>query len=80
MQAAKEGNPDVGLSKLLFDFGRYLTIAASRKGGLPTTLQGLWNKDFFPAWDSKYTININTEMNYWHVEAVQSVRVPPAIV
>ena len=68
MQAAKEGNPDVGLSKLLFDFGRYLTIAASRKGGLPTTLQGLWNKDFFPAWDSKYTININTEMNYWHVE------------
>lgn len=60
---------DVGLSKLLYDFGRYLTISASRKEGLPTTLQGLWNDKFFPSWDSKYTININTEMNYWHVEA-----------
>ncbi len=66
---AKAGKADTGLSKLLFDFGRYLTIAASREGGLPTTLQGLWNKDFFPSWDSKYTININTEMNYWHVES-----------
>lgn len=68
LQNARKGKPDVGLSKLLFDFGRYLTIAASRKEGLPTTLQGLWNKEFFPPWDSKYTININTEMNYWHVE------------
>lgn len=66
---AQAGKADVGLSKLLFDFGRYLTIACSRAGGLPSTLQGLWNKDFFPAWDSKYTININTEMNYWHVES-----------
>ncbi len=69
LQQAKEGKADVGLSGLLFDFGRYLTIACSRKGGLPSTLQGLWNKDFFPSWDSKYTININTEMNYWHVES-----------
>ena len=60
---------DVGLTKLLYDYGRYLTIAASREGGLPTTLQGLWNHEFFPPWDSKYTININTEMNYWHVES-----------
>lgn len=66
---AQEGKADVGLSRLLFDFGRYLTIACSRKGGLPATLQGLWNKEFFPPWDSKYTININTEMNYWHVES-----------
>ncbi len=63
-----EQTEDVGLTKLLYDYGRYLVIAASREGGLPTTLQGLWNHEFFPAWDSKYTININTEMNYWHVE------------
>lgn len=69
LKEAKEGRADEGLSKLLFDFGRYLTIAGSRNGGLPTTLQGIWNKDFFPSWDSKYTININTEMNYWHVES-----------
>ncbi|MCM1057657.1 MAG: glycoside hydrolase family 95 protein [Firmicutes bacterium] len=69
LEQAKEGRADVGLSKLLFDFGRYLTISCSREGGLPSTLQGLWNKDFTPPWDSKYTININTEMNYWHVES-----------
>lgn len=67
-QEHAEQTEDVGLMKLLYDYGRYLTIAASREGGLPTTLQGLWNCEFFPAWDSKYTININTEMNYWHVE------------
>ena len=64
-QEHAEQTEDVGLMKLLYDYGRYLTIAASREGGLPTTLQGLWNCEFFPAWDSKYTININTEMNYW---------------
>lgn len=69
LEEAKNGRADVGLSKLLFDFGRYLTIACSREGGLPSTLQGIWNKDFTPPWDSKYTININTEMNYWHVES-----------
>lgn len=69
LEQAREGRADVGLSKLLFDFGRYLTIACSREGGLPSTLQGIWNKDFTPPWDSKYTININTEMNYWHVES-----------
>lgn len=69
LEQAKEGNADAGLSKLLFDFGRYLTVSCSREGGLPATLQGLWNKDFTPPWDSKYTININTEMNYWHVES-----------
>lgn len=69
LEEAKAGKADIGLSKLLFDFGRYLTLACSREEGLPSTLQGLWNKDFTPAWDSKYTININTEMNYWHVES-----------
>ncbi|MBQ9123754.1 MAG: glycoside hydrolase family 95 protein [Lachnospiraceae bacterium] len=65
---AQEGNVDIGLSKLYFDFGRYLLIAGSREGTLATTLQGLWNKDMLPPWDSKFTININTEMNYWLAE------------
>lgn len=69
LEAAKEGKADAGLSELLLAFGRYLTIACSRPGGLPATLQGLWNRDFQPPWDSKYTININAEMNYWHVES-----------
>lgn len=69
LAALQNGMEDVGLMGLLYDYGRYLAIAASREGGLPTTLQGLWNQEFFPPWDSKYTININTEMNYWHVEA-----------
>ncbi|MCM1542051.1 MAG: glycoside hydrolase family 95 protein [Blautia sp.] len=69
LQQVQQGKTDAGLMKLLFDYGRYLTIACSREGGLPSTLQGLWNREFFPPWDSKYTININTEMNYWHVES-----------
>ena len=69
LRQVQQGKADAGLMKLLSDYGRYLTIACSREGGLPSTLQGLWNKEFFPPWDSKYTININTEMNYWHVES-----------
>lgn len=68
MQKAQAGQVDQGLSKLYFDFGRYLLIACSREGTLPATLQGLWNKDMLPPWGSKYTININTEMNYWPAE------------
>jgi alpha-L-fucosidase 2 len=60
---AKEGDPS--LVALLFQFGRYLLISASRPGGQPATLQGLWNESNDPPWDSKYTDNINTEMNYW---------------
>lgn len=48
-----------------FQFGRYLLISSSREGSLPANLQGIWNQDYNPAWGSKYTININTEMNYW---------------
>ncbi len=57
--------PDNGLVSTYFDFGRYLLISSSRPGTLPANLQGVWCKDFSPAWQSKYTININTEMNYW---------------
>lgn len=56
---------DPALAALYCQFGRYLTIAGSRPGGQATTLQGLWNDSLYPAWGSKYTININTEMNYW---------------
>ncbi len=65
-EVGEEG--DLLLTERLFDYGRYLIIACSREEGLPATLQGLWNKDFLPPWDSKYTININAEMNYWPVE------------
>ena len=65
----KDGCEDIGLSKLLFDYGRYLLISCSRPGTLPANLQGIWNKELQPAWDSKYTININTEMNYWPAES-----------
>ena len=48
-----------------FQFGRYLMISGSRPGSLPLNLQGIWNQDFAPVWGSRFTININTEMNYW---------------
>jgi alpha-L-fucosidase 2 len=53
---------------LYYQFGRYLLISSSQPGGQPATLQGLWNNKMYPPWDSKYTININTEMNYWPAE------------
>jgi alpha-L-fucosidase 2 len=60
--------PDPSLAALFFQFGRYLLIASSRPGGQPANLQGLWNELLKPPWDSKWTVNINTEMNYWPAE------------
>ncbi len=59
---------DVSLAALQYHFGRYLLISGSRTGGQPLSLQGLWNDRIRPPWDSKYTININTQMNYWPAE------------
>lgn len=59
---------DPALAALYFQFGRYLLISCSQPGGQPATLQGLWNEQILPSWDSKYTVNINTEMNYWPAE------------
>jgi len=59
---------DPNLVALYYQFGRYLLIASSQPGGQPANLQGIWNAQLFPAWDSKYTVNINTEMNYWPSE------------
>jgi len=59
------GGADPGLAALYFQYGRYLLIASSRPGSQPANLQGIWNESLSPPWGSKYTININTEMNYW---------------
>jgi alpha-L-fucosidase 2 len=59
---------DPQLATLVFQYGRYLLIGCSRPGGQPANLQGVWNASMRPPWDSKYTCNINTEMNYWPAE------------
>ncbi len=59
---------DPNLVSLFFQYGRYLLISSSRQGTQPANLQGIWNDRLSPPWDSKYTININTEMNYWPAE------------
>ena len=63
----KDGDKDLGMCELLFNFGRYLIISASRKGSRATNLQGIWNDKFYAPWSSNYTVNINLEMNYWPV-------------
>lgn len=65
-----KGN-DPQLAQLYFQFGRYLLISSSQPGSQAANLQGIWNGDLKGAWDSKYTININTEMNYWPSETTQ---------
>lgn len=59
---------DPSFVTLYYQYGRYLLISSSQTGGQPANLQGIWNGSMKPAWDSKYTININTEMNYWPAE------------
>ena len=65
----KNGADDPQLAALYFQWGRYLLISSSRPGSQPANLQGIWNESTKPPWDSKYTININTEMNYWPAES-----------
>ncbi|MBW7461720.1 glycoside hydrolase family 95 protein, partial [Paenibacillus sepulcri] len=65
---AEYGAEDPHLVELLFHYGRYLMIASSRPGTQPANLQGIWNQDARPVWSSNYTLNINTEMNYWPAE------------
>lgn len=62
-----KGEKDIALYSLMFNFGRYLIICASREGSQPSNLQGIWNDRIVPPWNSNYTVNINTEMNYWPV-------------
>ena len=65
---AFSGSSDYGMVALLFNYGRYLLISSSQPGGQPANLQGVWNDKRDAPWDSKYTININAEMNYWPAE------------
>lgn len=64
----KQGKDDPGLAALYFQFGRYLLMGSSRPGTMAANLQGIWNESMAPPWDSKYTTNINVEMNYWPAE------------
>jgi len=65
IQNVKEGNTDLGLEALLFQYGRYLLISSSRKGSMPANLQGLWNPYINAPWNADYHLNINLQMNYW---------------
>jgi alpha-L-fucosidase 2 len=66
--AVNNGETDAGLEALCFQFGRYMLVSSSRPGGQPANLQAIWNERLAPPWGSKYTININTQMNYWPAE------------
>jgi alpha-L-fucosidase 2 len=68
LKRIEAGETDLDLEALYFQFGRYLLISSSRPGSMAANLQGKWNDNLEPSWDSKYTININTEMNYWPAE------------
>ncbi|HEV2134547.1 MAG TPA: glycoside hydrolase family 95 protein [Terracidiphilus sp.] len=68
MQRVKDGGEDAGLVETYFHYGRYMLISSSRPGTLPANLQGIWNESLDPPWGSKYTVNINAEMNYWLAE------------
>jgi alpha-L-fucosidase 2 len=68
LKAYAKGGDDPSLETLYFQFGRYLLISSSRPGGPPANLQGIWNKELRAPWSSNYTININTQMNYWPAE------------
>ena len=68
LRRIRDGEPDPGLVATYFQFGRYLLISSSRPGTQPANLQGIWNRHLDPPWGSKYTININIEMNYWPAE------------
>ncbi|MVQ33299.1 glycoside hydrolase family 95 protein [Paenibacillus sp. MAH-34] len=69
LQRYREGEHDVGLESLLFQYGRYLLISSSRPGNLPANLQGIWNNSNNPMWGSMFCYNINFNMNYWHAES-----------
>jgi len=68
LQLVKDGGTDIDLTSKVFQFGRYLLASSSRKGGQPANLQGIWNEEQSPPWGSKYTSNINVQMNYWPAE------------
>jgi alpha-L-fucosidase 2 len=68
LKRVQTGATDLALEALYFQYGRYLLMGSSRPGTMAANLQGIWNDQLAPPWESKYTININTEMNYWPAE------------
>lgn len=68
LKSYSDGVYDPGVEALYFQYGRYLLISSSRPGGTPANLQGIWNKELRAPWSSNFTININTQMNYWPAE------------
>jgi alpha-L-fucosidase 2 len=68
IQKIKEGGEDLHFLQTYFQYGRYMLISSSRPGTLAANLQGIWNESLDPPWGSKYTVNINAEMNYWIAE------------
>ncbi|MCL2058705.1 MAG: glycoside hydrolase family 95 protein [Oscillospiraceae bacterium] len=68
IELARDGASDPDLAVTYFTFGRYLMVSGGRENSAALNLQGIWSHDFIPPWDSKYTININTQMNYWPAE------------
>lgn len=68
LNKVKQGQQDINLDGLVFQFGRYILASSSRAGGQPANLQSIWDEAVSPPWGSKYTMNINTQMNYWPTE------------
>ena len=68
LKLIRAGGTDIDLASKIFQFGRYMLASSSREGGQPANLQGIWNEEQSPPWGSKYTSNINVEMNYWPTE------------
>ncbi len=65
LKSVKAGGDEKALCELMYNYGKYMIISGSRKGSQPLNLQGIWNDSIRPPWSSNYTVNINTEMNYW---------------
>jgi alpha-L-fucosidase 2 len=79
VQRMKDGAEDAGLISIYFHFGRYMLIGSSRPGTLPANLQGIWNDSLDPPWGSKFTVNINAEMNYWMAESANLADLHPQL-
>jgi alpha-L-fucosidase 2 len=79
LQAVRAGGIDSNFEALCFQFGRYLLASSSRVGGQPANLQGIWNEEILPPWGSKYTFNINVEMNYWPAEVCNLTECHPPL-
>jgi alpha-L-fucosidase 2 len=79
LKAVRAGSKDANLESLAFQFGRYLLASSSRVGGQPANLQGIWDEALLPPWGSKYTVNINLQMNYWPAEVCNLTECTPPL-